>query len=606
MTDLWQVRLEQLHIMDADEDGILSDGDEPYLVAIGFRSRFKTPDSTQVFWGEMLDDDWGNSAKAGQTKNIPSQMGVLAFPNVALPTLADLQAGVMPEIVGAVVIAMESDATPFGDVRDEVHKLEGVMRGQLVNLIERGNIDLSDPRKSIQQAVRAITDALKPSVGEALVEWLRSFTDPDDLVGIVPLVFGAADPSLAGAVNLPLLTEQPLVLDFPGDGVHYQVSGRTTKLGWAHGVPGDVSDVPVAAGTSPTSWYTTPENVQHIGFVGTDQRIHELFFFVGPNGSWAHGIPGAVSDVPVAPGTSPTSWYTTPENVQHIAYVGTDQKIHELFFFIGRGDGMWHHNVPGDAADVLVAPGTSPTSWYTTPENVQHIAYVGTDRRIHELFFFVGPDGRWMHGVPGNASDTLVAEGTSPTSWYTTPENVQHIGFAGTDQRIHELFFFVGPNGSWAHGVPGAVSDVPVAPGTSPTSWYTTPENVQHIGYVGTDHKIHELFFFVGPNGSWAHGVPGDAADVLVADGTSPTSWYTTPENVQHIGYVGTDRRIHELFFFVGPNGRWMHGVPGDASGTAVAEGTNPTSWYTTPENVQHIAYAGTDRKLHELFYFIR
>ena len=36
----------------------------------------------------------------------------------------------------------------------------------------------------------------------------------------------------------------------------------------------------------------------------------------------------------LAQGTSPTSWYTTPENVQHIAYVGTDQQIHECFFFI--------------------------------------------------------------------------------------------------------------------------------------------------------------------------------------------------------------------------------------------------------------------------------
>jgi hypothetical protein len=47
---------------------------------------------------------------------------------------------------------------------------------------------------------------------------------------------------------------------------------------------------------------------------------------------WFHGVPGAFSNVPVLPGTSPTSWYTTPENVEHIAYVGTDRRIHELFF----------------------------------------------------------------------------------------------------------------------------------------------------------------------------------------------------------------------------------------------------------------------------------
>ena len=55
---------------------------------------------------------------------------------------------------------------------------------------------------------------------------------------------------------------------------------------------------------------------------------------LGAHAEWLHDIPGAASDVPVAAGTSPTSWYTTPENVQHIAYVGTDQRIHELFYFI--------------------------------------------------------------------------------------------------------------------------------------------------------------------------------------------------------------------------------------------------------------------------------
>ena len=57
---------------------------------------------------------------------------------------------------------------------------------------------------------------------------------------------------------------------------------------------------------------------------------------LGAHAQWLHDVPGAVSDVPVAPGTSPTSWYTTPEDVQHIAYVGTDQSIHELFLFIRR------------------------------------------------------------------------------------------------------------------------------------------------------------------------------------------------------------------------------------------------------------------------------
>src|SRR5260370_41586030 len=68
--------------------------------------------------------------------------------------------------------------------------------------------------------------------------------------------------------------------------------------------------------------------------------IHELFYFIGGTGGWLHNLPSAAAGaVPVRPGTSPTSWYTTPENVQHIAYVGTDGMIHECFYFIGERTG---------------------------------------------------------------------------------------------------------------------------------------------------------------------------------------------------------------------------------------------------------------------------
>ena len=58
--------LHTIDVRDAQEDGILSDGDEPYIVTLGFRSKFRTPGSTTVFWGhdlhELGDLDEGDSA----------------------------------------------------------------------------------------------------------------------------------------------------------------------------------------------------------------------------------------------------------------------------------------------------------------------------------------------------------------------------------------------------------------------------------------------------------------------------------------------------------------------------------------------------------------
>ena len=79
-----------------------------------------------------------------------------------------------------------------------------------------------------------------------------------------------------------------------------------------------------------------------------------------------------------------------PENVQHVAYVGTDGQVIECFFFVRvDGDHTWHHSRPS-AGRVAVRPGTSPTSWYTTQDSVQHVGYVGTDGLIHECFFRTG------------------------------------------------------------------------------------------------------------------------------------------------------------------------------------------------------------------------
>ncbi len=60
MSETWSIRMEQLSVLNADEDSTFSDGDEPYLVAIGFRSRFQTPGSTQV-WATVWD--WNTASR---------------------------------------------------------------------------------------------------------------------------------------------------------------------------------------------------------------------------------------------------------------------------------------------------------------------------------------------------------------------------------------------------------------------------------------------------------------------------------------------------------------------------------------------------------------
>jgi hypothetical protein len=309
------------------------------------------------------------------------------------------------------------------------------------------------------------------------------FSFDDDHIGTQQFVLSQSD-LLSGG-----LKDRTVII---GDGdATYELVVRIRFKGWEHNLPSG-GEVGAAPGTSPTSWYTPSENIQHVAYVGTDGQLHECFFFIGGTTGWLHNLPSA-GEVAVAPGTSPTSWYTSADNVQHLAYVGTDGLLHECFFFIGGTTG-WQHNLPS-FGEVAVAPGTSPTSWYTTPENVQHLAYVGTDGQVHQCFFFIGGFGGWQHEVI-STGELAAAPGTSPTSWYTTPENIQHVAYVGTDGQIIECFFVVRDDSdhTWHHSRPSA-GQTAVRPGTSPTSWYTTQDSVQHIGYVDTQGLIHECFF---------------------------------------------------------------------------------------------------------------
>lgn len=225
----WTIDLNRLRVADAQEEGLLSDGDEPYFIVIGFRSQFNTPGSTQVFWNGYLEDDWANGVDDGDQRNIPQRMGAVSFSNVKSLTASDISSGEMPEVVGAVAIAMESDATPWWIIRNMVDKIQGSLETELKNLIEQGNLNQQNPSPDIQKAIANVQDSFKPSVLEAIGIWLASLSDPDDLIGIKPFFFAGVDPALAGVAPIPVLTDKtfeigknPIV--FSGDGATYEVT----------------------------------------------------------------------------------------------------------------------------------------------------------------------------------------------------------------------------------------------------------------------------------------------------------------------------------------------------------------------------------------------
>ncbi|MFO0974175.1 MAG: hypothetical protein U1A27_12165 [Phycisphaerae bacterium] len=235
---LWDFQITHLHVTDAQEEGTFSThGDEPYFIVVGFRSTWTTPGSTRVFWNGALDDDWADGIDDGGDRDIPASMGKLEFGRVGtLYTFDEIRDGAHPQLLGAVVIAMESDNTPFSSVRSTVNDdLIPALQNQLIHLVEEGNVSVDHVDQALADARDAIQSAMRLTTLEKIGAVILAGGDPDDKIGD-PHVFAfpVVDPAVIDLVHtfradpdgvtLMKLEDSSLTESFAGDGATYAVT----------------------------------------------------------------------------------------------------------------------------------------------------------------------------------------------------------------------------------------------------------------------------------------------------------------------------------------------------------------------------------------------
>ncbi|MBF6465153.1 hypothetical protein IU427_08140 [Nocardia beijingensis] len=349
--------------------------------------------------------------------------------------------------------------------------------------------------------------------------------------------------------------------------------------------------------------------IQHIAYVGVDNKIHECFYYSASAENLWHFNTPSEGHVAVARETSPTSWWEGVLNAQHIAYVGVDNKIHECFYYLG-GPNQWLFNTPSEGR-TAVAPRTSPTSWYSKFDKTQHIAYVGTDFKIHECFYYFGGPNQWKFNTP-SVGGAPVAPGTSPASWY--PDSVgpnvdlRNIVYSGADNQVYHCQYWAVLAG-WRVMTLGK-SAPRLAVGASPAATSPGVDGAHIVVYVGSDHKVHEAVLAESLWNRWLFDLPSEGA-AAAADTSVPVSatHFDDDEDpiflsagMHHIAYVGSDRKLYDCRVssrYPNFGGDWTVTVIGP---TPVAADTSPVFWYSTPGSNSHIAYVGTDQKIHEVF----
>ena len=233
-----------LTAIDAQEESFFSDGDEPYLAVIQVRVIPGVPGSTQVhFLGNL--QEVAQDIDDGDSATIPDSMGLASYPDVQFADLQQIIAGTSPEIVGAVTVAMESDASPWsainGIMDDVAAELDTQLRTQIEPMSFLEIVDGDTAATRLEQAAEAIQAAAEPSFWNGVGIWFSSFGDPDDVISfkvlfnvavsgadlqdIVDARLGAGlPPSVVGGA----LRNESVDVDYSGDGATYRVNWNFT------------------------------------------------------------------------------------------------------------------------------------------------------------------------------------------------------------------------------------------------------------------------------------------------------------------------------------------------------------------------------------------
>jgi hypothetical protein len=235
----WTTRLKTLRVRKQQEHGsiFVAAGDEPYLVMLGYRSRIATPGSTKVWVNKYENDTWAKDIEKGETKKVPQGMGTCTFEDVHVTSLDDVAASRFPELIGCVVLAIESDGTGWGAVSKVVSRTKSALKKEIASLVERLNVYPLNPKEELQHVVERVKNVAIPPVLEGVVVWFTSGFDFDDPVGAHVMVFACVDATLGGlvptettkSVTISVLREfDPLKLRFKGDKAEYEVTASFT------------------------------------------------------------------------------------------------------------------------------------------------------------------------------------------------------------------------------------------------------------------------------------------------------------------------------------------------------------------------------------------
>lgn len=224
-----RVELSTFRCFNADEDGALSDGDEPYLMPLMVWADGTTIKVSQLNTASVrttratkVHDNLGRSnVKAGDQFGIPKSTGT--YENTILPIDAgNLADGRKLAQVGVLVVACEEDGTTDSAMAAGYAKMCSIIEAELNKAIRT----LSQP--NIGQVTQKVQDAVIKVVTKKTLSGFNIFgiVDPDGFVGSGFAQFTYDQLDKAGANGLPI----NMIFEDKDAGVKYGITGSARVI----------------------------------------------------------------------------------------------------------------------------------------------------------------------------------------------------------------------------------------------------------------------------------------------------------------------------------------------------------------------------------------
>jgi len=298
------------------------------------------------------------------------------------------------------------------------------------------------------------------STGNSHIEQLwgssLSPTDLTSLAGGVPLAPGT---SPAGYID-PVASTDNVFYVGTDQAVH--ALAWSPAPGWKENALLDATTRPAAAVGSPLAGHTkTCSNGQvcsdEIFYVGANQHVYELWSWSqNPGWQW-NDLTSASQDFfvtapPVAEGSPLVSFNDTVAGIDAVFYLGTNQHVYELLF---NSSGHWNwfditQQLQTNYSWVpLVGVGSSLAAHVNPMNQTEEVFFLDSNGNVYEAWASSSSPSTWYAAGSGPINGGNPAASGSPLKGGISFNNQDHLWYIGTDNNVHELYWYTGANYIW-------------------------------------------------------------------------------------------------------------------------------------------------------------